>query len=68
MIRRMALATNFKLLEPFAQENYQVMNYGPGGLISFHTDEMPSKLIYDENVGANFDEIDQMIWNLGMIR
>ena len=52
----------------FAQENYQVMNYGPGGVIAFHTDEMPSKLIFDENIGANFDEIDQMIWNLGTTR
>ena len=54
----MTLATNFKLLEPFAQENYQVMNYGPGGIISCHTDETPSKLIYDEHVGVHFDDID----------
>ena len=62
---RMTLATNFKLLEPFAQENYQVMNYGPGGIISFHMDETPAKQIYEEDIGVHFDEIDQMIWNLG---
>ena len=39
--RRIARASAWKLDKPFAQENYQVMNYGPGGLISFHTDEVP---------------------------
>ena len=64
LTRRMARLSSWKLLEPFAQENYQVMNYGPGGLISVHVD--------DRTLGyqpGDFDPAQSLLdWSLGTIR
>ena len=64
LTRRMATLSPWKLLQPFAQENYQVMNYGPGGLISLHMD--------DATVGYQEEDFDSfqsgMFWRLGSTR
>ena len=39
------LATRWKLDRPFSQENYQVMNYGPGGSINYHLDQTDEELL-----------------------
>ena len=41
---RLAAATGWQLHRPFSQENYQVMNYGPGGQISPHMDQLDDDL------------------------
>ena len=41
---RLAAATGWQLHRPFSQENYQVMNYGPGGQISPHLDQLDDDL------------------------
>ena len=43
--KRMALATRWRLDRPFSQENYQVMNYGPGGAINYHLDQTDEELL-----------------------
>ena len=43
--RRMMLATRWRLDRPFSQENYQVMNYGPGGSINYHLDQTDEELL-----------------------
>ena len=64
LTRRMALLSTWKLLSPFAQENYQVMNYGPGGLISVHMDE--TTIGYQQ---GDFDQAQSLIdWRMGTIR
>ena len=64
LTRRMARLSRWRLLEPFAQENYQVMNYGPGGLISVHMDE--TTLGYQQ---GDFDQAQSLIdWRMGTIR
>ena len=64
LTRRMARLSRWRLLEPFAQENYQVMNYGPGGLISVHVD--------DRTLGYQQEDFDQaqshLDWRMGTIR
>ena len=64
LTRRMARLSSWRLLEPFAQENYQVMNYGPGGLISVHVD--------DRTLGYQQGDFDQdqahIDWRLGTVR
>ena len=64
LTRRMARLSRWRLLEPFAQENYQVMNYGPGGLISVHMDD--TTLGYQQE---DFDQAQSLIdWGMGTIR
>lgn len=41
---RMSMATQWRLDRPFSQENYQVMNYGPGGSIHYHLDQTDEEL------------------------
>ena len=45
---RIALASRWTLNQPFAAENYQVMNYGPGGNIVYHTDQPDPETEDDE--------------------
>ena len=66
LTKRLHLASPYKLLTPWAQENYQVMNYGPGGIIGCHTDELPSWLSFQNQ--SWYDEGDQLTWNLGGMR
>lgn len=49
--RKISQVTRYKLkTDKFASENFQVMNYGIGGRISYHLDEtlegLPEKLAY----------------------
>ena len=66
LTKRLDLASPFNLLTPFAAENYQVMNYGPGGIISHHTDEIPRLLVFKNH--SSFDEEEQLEWRLGGMR
>ena len=60
----MKLWTNENAGNIFAQENYQVMNYGPGGLISVHMDD--TTLGYQQE---DFDQAQSLVdWRMGTIR
>jgi len=51
--RRMSLATRWNLDKPFSQENYQVMNYGPGGAINYHLDQTDDELLSQKEQHEN---------------
>ena len=53
--RRLELALAFRMFIPedrFSSENYQLMNYGFGGLISLHLDSSGSFESFDNDIGG----------------
>ena len=53
--RRLELALAFRIFSPeyrFSSENYQLMNYGFGGLISLHLDSSSGHETFDNDIGG----------------